>query len=70
MSLRNILIISSFIIAQTSCNYYSNCINVTDLVNVTNSNIITPIFGYIYSAELNCWNTTCNITEAFIPLVD
>lgn len=53
-----------------SCDYYSNCIDATNLVNVTNSTIVTPIIGYIYNAELVCWNTTCNLTESFIPVLD
>ena len=71
MTITNFVIfMTSFVIVSASCNFYSNCIDATDLLNVTNTSIITPIIGYVYSADLKCWNTTCNLTEYFIPLID
>ena len=60
----------AFFLMLTACTACNHTINATELLSATNSTTVTPIIGYVYNAYINCYNFTCNVSEAFVPVFD
>ena len=61
------LLYSSLIGTAMAC---TMTINATDLIDLTNAEVSTPLLEHIYSTHINCYNFTCNVIESYIPLLE
>ena len=42
-----------------------NCVDVEDIMEITNTTLAIPILTHIHQIHINCWNFTCQVTENF-----